>query len=196
MAPDYVLVPSKRRVEFIELAREITTRMYPRLTANADYTRIINVHHYERLAALLEDAQQKGARVMRINPAEEKCDQTNRVFPPALITDVSDEMAVMQEEIFGPVRTATRPPGSGENAGRGVTVNDCIFHVGQCTLPFGGVGPSGMGRYHGFDGFETFSKKKGVLLQSRWTPLRLRAAYAQIHRGSLAQTRDGIKRAN
>ncbi len=203
VAPDYVLVPSNRRAEFVELAREITTRMYPRLTVNADYTRIINVGHYQRLAALLDDAQAKGAKVMRINPAEEECDQSNRVFPPALVTDVSDEMAVMQEEIFGPVLPVVpfetldqaieyvnaRPhplafyyfDGNGARVQQvlektlagGVTVNDCIFHVGQCALPFGGVGPSGMGRYHGFDGFETFSKKKGVFLQSRWTPLSL-----------------------
>jgi acyl-CoA reductase-like NAD-dependent aldehyde dehydrogenase len=125
------------------------------------------------------------------------------VFPPALLTDVNNEMTVMQEEIFGPVLPVVpyetldqaieyvnaRPHPLAfyyfdENSARvqqvlektlagGVTVNDCIFHVGQCTLPFGGVGPSGMGRYHGFDGFETFSKKKGVFLQSRWTPLSL-----------------------
>jgi len=203
VAPDYVLVPSSRRAEFVELAREITTRMYPRLTKNADYTRIINVRHYQRLAALLLDAERKGASVIRMSPSDEICDEANRVFPPALITDVNEEMAVMQEEIFGPVLPVVpyetpdeaieyvnaRPHPLAfyyfdENSGRvqrvlektlagGVTVNDCIFHVGQCTLPFGGVGPSGMGRYHGFDGFETFSKKKGVFLQSRWTPLSL-----------------------
>ena len=203
VAPDYVLVPSSRRAEFVELAREITTRMYPRLTKNADYTRIINVRHYQRLAALLLDAERKGASVIRMSPSDEECDETNRVFPPVLITDVNEEMAVMQEEIFGPVLPVVpyetpdeaieyvnaRPHPLAfyyfdENSGRvqrvlektlagGVTVNDCIFHVGQCTLPFGGAGPSGMGRYHGFDGFETFSKKKGVFLQSRWTPLSL-----------------------
>ena len=203
VAPDYVLVHSNRRAEFIELAREITTRMYPRLTKNADYTRIINVRHYQRLASLLQDAEGKGAKVIRMNPADEICDEANRVFTPALLTDVSDEMAVMQEEIFGPVLPVV-PYGTLDQAieyvnarphplafyyfdndgarvqqvlektlAGGVTVNDCIFHVGQCTLPFGGVGPSGMGRYHGFDGFETFSKRKGVFLQSRWTPLSL-----------------------
>jgi coniferyl-aldehyde dehydrogenase len=203
VAPDYVLVPSDLRDEFMELARGVTTRMYPSLAANADYTRIINVRHYRRLLALLDDAQNKQARVIRINPAAEPCDETNRVFPPTLVTDVRDEMALMQEEIFGPVlpvvpyetlEEATeyvnaRPhplafyyfDHNGERVQQvlektfagGVTVNDCVFHVGQCGLPFGGVGPSGMGRYHGFDGFEEFSKKKGVFLQSRWTPLSL-----------------------
>jgi coniferyl-aldehyde dehydrogenase len=203
VAPDYALVPSNRLAEFIELAREIVGRMYPRLTANADYTRIINVRHYERLTALLKDAERKGAKVIQLNPADEKCDESNRVFPPALIADVSDDMTLMQDEIFGPLLPLVtyetlnqalefvnaRPHPLAfyyfdENGARvqqvlektpagGVTVNDCIFHVGQCTLPFGGVGPSGMGRYHGFDGFETFSKKKGIFLQSRWTPLSL-----------------------
>jgi acyl-CoA reductase-like NAD-dependent aldehyde dehydrogenase len=119
----------------------------------------------------------------------------------------------MQEEIFGPVLPVapyetldeaieyvnSRPHPLAfyyfdENGGRvhqvlertlagGVTVNDCVFHVGQSTLPFGGVGSSGMGRYHGFDGFETFSNKKGVLLQSRWTSLSLlRPPYGQTAR--------------
>ena len=203
VAPDYVLVPSDREAEFIELARNIITHMYPRLAANADYTRIINTRHYLRLRALIEDAQAKGARLIQVKPAAEQCDETNRVFPPTLITDVRDEMAVIQEEIFGPVLPVAsygtldeaiayvnaRPHPLAfyyfdENSQRvqrvldttfagGVTVNDCMFHVGQCSLPFGGVGPSGMGRYHGFDGFETFSKKKGVFLQSRWTALSL-----------------------
>ena len=103
VAPDYVLVPSDRQAQFIELARAVTARMYPRLAANADYTRILNARHYQRLQGLLEDAQSKGASVVRINPAAEQCDETNRVFAPALVAGVRDEMALMQEEIFGPV---------------------------------------------------------------------------------------------
>lgn len=216
VAPDYVLVSSDRQAEFIQLARDISARLYPRLTANPDYTRIINDGHYERLATLVEDASSKGAKVIRINPAEEKCDETNRVFPPTLVTDARDDMAVMQDEIFGPVLPVV--PYSGldeaieyvnarprplafyyfdENGTRvrqvlertfagGGTVNDCIFHVGECTLPFGGVGPSGMGRYHGFAGFETFSNKKGVLLQGRWTSQsRLRPPYGDAARRML-----------
>ena len=203
VAPDYVLVASRLEAEFVQLARSAATHMYPRLVANPDYTRIINVRHYQRLAALLDDAQSKGANVIRINPADEQCDETNRVFAPVLITGATAGMTVMQEEIFGPILPVVpyetldeaieyvnvRPHPLAfyyfdQNAARvqqvlertlagGVTVNDCIFHVGQCELPFGGVGPSGMGRYHGFDGFETFSKKKGVFLQGRWTPLTL-----------------------
>src|SRR5207244_1488176 len=120
---------------------------------------------------------------------------------PTILTGVTDDMAVMQEEIFGPVlpcltyerlanavaRVNARPHPLAmyyfdEDAARardvaaharagGVTVNDCIFHVGQPSLPFGGVGASGMGRYHGFDGFETFSHKKGVFVQRSWSPM-------------------------
>lgn len=203
VAPDYVMVPSGRQAEFVEQAQRIATRMYPRLAANPDYTRIINDRHYARLAALLDDAQSKGARVIPVNPANEECDHLNRVFAPALVTGATGDMLLMQEEIFGPILPIVpydtldeaidyvnaRPHPLAfyyfdQNRGRveqvlqrtfagGVTVNDCMFHVGLCTLPFGGVGPSGMGRYHGFDGFETFSHKKGVFLQRRRTPLSL-----------------------
>ncbi len=188
--------------------------MYPQLVANQDYTRIINAKQYQRLASLREDARQHGAEIVEINPAGEKSDEANRVFPPTLVLDVNDDMQIMQEEIFGPLLPIVlyktldeaiqyingRPHplalyyfdynGSrirevlDKTAAGGVTVNDCMFHVGQPNLPFGGVGPSGMGAYHGFDGFETFSKKKGVLLQSRWTPLSLlRPPYgANAHR--------------
>jgi len=173
------------------------------LVKNDDYSRIITSQHYRRLTALVDDAERRGARVIRINPAQETCDEANRVFPPTLLTNVTDEMAVMQEEIFGPVlpiREYTRMEDAiayvnarphplalyyfeedvtravdviGRISAGGVTINDCVFHVGQVGLPFGGVGASGMGRYHGFDGFETFSHKKGVFVQRRWTPLAL-----------------------
>lgn len=203
VAPDYVLVPSDRVDQFIELARGVIAHMYPRLRANADYTRIINVRHYQRLRALIEDAAAKGATLVEVNPAAEQCDDLNRVFAPVLVVKLRDDMALMEEEIFGPIlpvlpyRTLdeaieylnARPHPLafyyfdrnrsrvqevlGRTFAGGVTVNDCVFHVGQCGLPFGGIGPSGMGCYHGFDGFQTFSKKKGVFLESRWTALSL-----------------------
>jgi coniferyl-aldehyde dehydrogenase len=203
VAPDYVLVPEARRDEFVDRARRLIARMYPALVGNADYTRIINRHHYRRLAALVDDARRLGADVIEVNAAGEACNEANRVFPPTIVTNVSDDMTIMSDEIFGPIlpvvgyrtledaRAAinARPHPlalyyfdgderrvnevvSSIPAG-GVTVNDCIFHVGQVSLPFGGVGASGMGRYHGFDGFEAFSHKKGVFIQRRWTPLGL-----------------------
>jgi coniferyl-aldehyde dehydrogenase len=203
VAPDYVMIPANRKADFIRLAREIAAKLYPKLTDNPDYTRIVNVQHYRRLVELVQDARHCGAEVVEINPAAENCDESNRVFPPTLVFAKGDQPRVMQEEIFGPLLpvvlyesideaigyinarphplalyyfdgNSARVRGvlAGTTAG-GVTVNDCVYHLGQPNLPFGGVGPSGMGHYHGFDGFVTFSKKKGIFLQSRWTPVTL-----------------------
>lgn len=187
--------------------------MYPKLAANPDYTRIIDAAHYRTLARMLVDAEQKGAKVVRINPAEEACDEDSQVFAPALVVNVRDDMTVMQEEVFGPILPIVpyetldeavayinaRPHPLAlydfdsnndrvndvlaRTSAGGVTVNDCIFHVGQTGLPFGGIGPSGMGHYHGFHGFETFSKKKGVFIEGAWTPLSLlRRPYGEMAR--------------
>jgi coniferyl-aldehyde dehydrogenase len=165
---------------------------------------------------LLADAVDKGARVIQVNPANETCDEGNRVFAPALVFNTSDEMAIMQEEIFGPILPVlsyeTMADATGyinarphplalyyfdtkhsrvndvlaRTASGGATVNDCIFHVGQTGLPFGGIGPSGMGHYHGVHGFETFSKAKGVFIEGRWTPLSLlRPPYGAVARRML-----------
>jgi coniferyl-aldehyde dehydrogenase len=209
VAPDYVLLPQERKNEFVTVAREVIANMYPLgFASNPDYTRIINTRHYQRLTGVVEEARRNGAEVMEIKPVVETCDQTNRVFPPTLVFGFNHE-----EEIFGPVlpivlyrsldeaieyinarphplafyyfddsSRRVREVLSRTSAG-GVTVNDCIFHVGQPGLPFGGVGPSGMGHYHGFDGFETFSKKKGVFVQGRWTALSLlRPPYGETAR--------------
>jgi len=182
---------------FLSLFGEMVKKLYAKLVDNPDYTRIINRNHYERLAACVSDARQKGAAIHQINPANEVSNGNNQVFLPTIIFDVNDNMAVMQEEIFGPilpviayrtlddavayVNAHPRPLALNyfdENSARvdhvleltisgGVTINDVLFHILQHNLPFGGVGPSGMGHYHGFAGFEAFSKKKGVFLQSR-----------------------------
>jgi coniferyl-aldehyde dehydrogenase len=213
IAPDYVLVHTDAREEFARHAAEAIRAMYPRLVENPDFTRIINRDHYRRLRSLVEDARAKGADVLELNPAAESANEENRVCPPALLWNVSDEMAVMREEIFGPllplvtyrsldeaieyINARPRPLALyyfDHNTGRiervlqrtisgGVTVNDTILHIAQNDLPFGGVGPSGMGAYHGFDGFETFSKKKGIFLQSRFTTLGLlRPPYGRLAR--------------
>jgi coniferyl-aldehyde dehydrogenase len=210
VAPDYLLLPLEHKAEFLSETRRAVESLYPRLVDSRDYTRILTGQHYQRLAGLVEDARQKGAEVMQINPAQEDCNAANRVFPPTLLWNIGDNMRVMQDEIFGPVLPIVlyrdleeaigylndRPhplalyyfDHSGgrirhvlrETVAGGVTVNDCIFHVGQSNLPFGGVGPSGMGRYHGFSGFETFSQKQGVFVQGRWSPLSLlRPPYGQ-----------------
>lgn len=200
VAPDYVLVPRERQDDFVTEVRAAIARMYPDAR---DYTRILSTRHYQRLLGLVDDARKKGATVVEIRLGGERGGVESRVFPPTLLLNVTDDMLAMQEEIFGPllpvvgysdpdealafVNARPRPLALYyfDRSGRrirevlsrtmagGVTVNDCIFHVGQENLPFGGIGPSGMGRYHGFDGFETFSAKKGVFLQGRVTPLAL-----------------------
>ena len=213
IAPDYVLVEAGAREEFVRLAAEAAAAMYPRLVDNPDFTRIVNRQHYQRLRGLVGDATQRGAEMLEVNPARESANEQNRVFLPTLLWNVSDQMTVMQEEIFGPVLPVVTYRSLDEaieyvnarprplalyyfdrNSKRveavlarttsgGVTVNDTIFHIAQNDLPFGGVGPSGMGSYHGFDGFLTFSKKKGVFLQSRFTTLgMLRPPYGALAR--------------
>jgi len=203
IAPDYALVEAGARDEFVRLAAEAAATMYPKLVDNPDFTRIVNRQHYLRLRDLVGDATQKGAEMLEVNPARESGDEQNRVFPPTILWNVSDRMTVMREEIFGPVlpvvtyrsldeaiayvNARPRPLALyyfdysskrvesvlARTTSGGVTVNDTILHIAQNDLPFGGVGPSGMGSYHGFDGFLTFSKKKGVFLQSRFTTLGL-----------------------
>jgi coniferyl-aldehyde dehydrogenase len=213
VAPDYVLLRTDRLEKFVVTAGESVIRMYPKLVANPDYTRIIDAAHYRTLAALVADAVQKGAQAIPINTANEACNEENRVFPPTLLLGVTDQMTVMQQEIFGPILPVVpydtldsaidyinaRPHPLAlyyfdlkasrvkdvlaRTSAGGVTVNDCVFHVGQCGLPFGGIGPSGMGHYHGIHGFETFSKQKGIFLESRWTPLSLlRPPYSNLAR--------------
>jgi coniferyl-aldehyde dehydrogenase len=213
IAPDYALVHADARAEFVRLASAAVTAMYPTLVANPDFTRIINRDHYGRLRSLVEDARSKGAAVLELNPAGESANEDNRVMPPALLWNVTDEMAVMREEIFGPllplvtynsldeaiayVNSRPRPLALyyfdynskrvedllARTVSGGVTVNDTILHIAQNDMPFGGVGPSGMGCYHGFDGFETFSKKKAVFFQSRFTTLGLlRPPYGTLAR--------------
>ena len=217
IAPDYVLVPQRRRTAFVEDACHAIARMYPRLVDNRDYTRVINRHHYERLTALVDDARTHGAEIIQINPGGERCDVTNRVFPPTIVTGVREHMAIARDEIFGPIlpivdyqtiddaiahvngqphplafyyfdddAARVRHVVERVTAG-GVAVNTCIFQVGQPALPFGGVGASGMGRYHGFDGFEAFSHKQGIFWQRRWSPLALlRPPYTERKRRLLA----------
>ena len=197
IAPDYALVPVEQMERFVG---EITTamrRLYPTITENPDYTSIINDGHFNRLNGLVADARAKGARVIEVGAG------SGRFIPPTLLTGVTDEMAVMQEEIFGPllpivayrdldeaiayVNAHPRPlalyffgeNGAGQRAvlkrttSGGVTLNDTLLHVVQENLPFGGVGPSGMGAYHGHEGFKTFSHAKAVFSQSRMSVISL-----------------------
>ncbi len=196
VAPDYVLVPAERQDEFVSSCEAAIAKRYSRFFSNADYTHMISQGAWERMRELVEDAKNKGARVVQSDAVEDGAAARNRSFPPTLIVGANDSMQVMQREIFGPILPIVTY-GSLDEAVKfisarprplavyyfdrdrsrinqvlertisgGVAINDCIFQFVQHRLPFGGVGPSGMGSYHGFDGFETFSKKKGVFLQS------------------------------
>jgi coniferyl-aldehyde dehydrogenase len=204
LAPDYVLVPSEKMDDFVASAKTSVSRMFPTLLDNPDYTSVVNARHHERLTGYVEDARAKGAEIVEINPANEDFrQQPHHKIPPTLILDPSDEMQVMQDEIFGPllpvkrydsvdeaidyVNGRDRPLGLywfGTDGGEertvldrttsgGVTVNDVIMHVAQEDLPFGGVGPSGMGSYHGLDGFRTFSHAKSVYTQTKIDVMKL-----------------------
>ena len=198
LAPDYVFLPEESRDEFVEAARNSVAKMYPDIKDNPDYTSIVNERHYDRLNGYLDDAREKGANVVEINPADEDfSQQQHHRIPPTIVLDPTDDMQVMQDEIFGPILPVKqyqdvnetlayindhdRPLGlyyfgqdkAEENkvlthtTSGGVTVNDVVMHVAQEDLPFGGVGPSGMGSYHGYDGFRNFSHAKAIYSQSK-----------------------------
>lgn len=199
LAPDYVFVPEDKLDRFVEAASSAVADMYPDgLRDNDDYSSVINGRHYERLQFYLEDARAKGADVIEINPNNEDFSrQEHHKMAPNIVVGASDDMAVLQDEIFGPilpvkpytdveetvayVNAKPRPLalyyfGSdarerdyllNNTTSGGVTVNDVIFHIAQEDLPFGGIGPSGMGAYHGRDGFLEFSHKKAVFEQTR-----------------------------
>jgi len=196
IAPDYVLAPADRLDAFVAEAKKSVTAMFPTIKDNPDYTAIIADRHYDRIRGYIDEARAMGADVIEINPAgEDFSQQEHRKIPPTLILNPTDDMKVMQEEIFGPVLPVKTYSGIGEATGYinghdrplalyyfgtddgerervvdgttsgGVAVNDVIFHVAQEELPFGGVGPSGMGSYHGVDGFREFSHRKAIYRQ-------------------------------
>jgi acyl-CoA reductase-like NAD-dependent aldehyde dehydrogenase len=194
IAPDYVLVPAGREQDFIEAARAVVAKCFPAMASTPDYTAIVNDRHYQRLQGYVSDAQARGAKIEPLSTAT--ADDARRKLPPLALLNVDDNMRVMQDEIFGPllpvlpykdldaaiayVNQRPRPLAlycfendSGrrdrvlnETVAGGVTINDTILHIAQEELPFGGVGPSGMGHYHGIEGFKTFTKQKAVFYQS------------------------------
>jgi coniferyl-aldehyde dehydrogenase len=195
IAPDYVLLPRSAMDAFTAVAREVVTRLYPDLASNPQYASIATDRHYQRLVNLRDEAVKSGAHNVKLADVEDRPAQ--RLLTPVLLTAVKDEMPVMQEEIFGPLLpvipydhldeaidyVARRPRPlalylfeqdqtridqvlAGTHAG-GVSLNDTLYHIAQHRLPFGGVGPSGMGGYHGEAGFRTFSHLKPVFRQAR-----------------------------
>ncbi len=198
LAPDYAFVPKGKTKDFVAAAQSAVGKMFPSgLKDNDDYTSIVNQRHYDRLQSYLDDARSKGAEVIEVNPTGDNfSQQPHHKMAPHIVVDPTEDMKVMQDEIFGPIlpiksysdsheavayiNSKPRPLGLyyfGSDASErdyvlnnttsgGVTVNDVVFHVAQEDLPFGGVGPSGMGAYHGRDGFLEFSHKKAVYTQT------------------------------
>ncbi len=198
LAPDYLLVPEEQEGEIVQGLKAATARLYPTMLANPDYTSVLGARHRERLEAHVEDARAKGATIDVVNPGNEDFSKQNtNKMPLHIIRNPTDDMTVMQEEIFGPllpVRTYKAMDGAIDEINRrdrplglywfgeddteqrrvldrtisgGVTVNDVIFHVSAEDLPFGGIGPAGMGNYHGQDGFKAFSHPKAIYSQPK-----------------------------
>jgi coniferyl-aldehyde dehydrogenase len=203
IAPDYVLLPERALDEFVGLTTATVQKFYPTLADNPDYSSIVNDRHYRRVTQYVAEAKASGARVVEINPGQETLPPETRKLLPTLVIEPRDDLAIMREEIFGPVlpiKTYRRLDQAidyvnghprplalyyfGADAGKrdevlrktvsgGASVNTTLFHFAAEKLPFGGVGPSGIGAYHGEFGFQTFSHRKGVFLQSRLNGSRL-----------------------
>ena len=196
IAPDYVLLPRASVAAFVDAARSEARRGYPRGLADANYCSIVNDRQYRRLVGVVDEAAARGARAEVLFDGAARDDARHRLAP-VLLVDAPADTAAMRDEIFGPVLTlvpydriedaiahvAARPRPlalywfdrdaarteralQGLPAG-GVTVNDTLLHIAQEDLPFGGVGASGMGHYHGQWGFDTFSKLMPVFHQAR-----------------------------
>jgi coniferyl-aldehyde dehydrogenase len=196
VSPDYILCPRDQVDAFCNAFAAAMGKAYPTLRDNQDYTAIITDRQQARLQSYLQDAQDKGAQLITINPAGEDFSGT-RKMPMTLIRGATDDMLVLNEEIFGPILPVI-PYDTLDNAiayvndrprplalyyfdwdkGRsndilarthagGVCINATMSHVMADDIPFGGVGPSGMGHYHGEEGFRNFSKVKGVVRKGR-----------------------------
>ena len=198
VAPDYLMVPEGSEHAMVDALRAATDRLYPGLPLNKDYAHLVSLRHFERLAAMLEEARAAGAEIVPLSSSMAAPDAERRRFPPYAILNPPAALRLMRDEIFGPllpvlgyrdldqavefVNARERPLAlylfdrDARRVNRllertlsgGVTVNDVFLHVAEESLPFGGVGASGMGAYHGRAGFETFSKLRPVFLQSRW----------------------------
>lgn len=211
VAPDYVMVHADDREAFAAAYARAVEALYPAGPTSRDYTSIINERHFNRLRGLLDDARAKGARVFAVGARPESAESRPRTLAPTLVLQATDDMAVMQEEIFGPVlpvltyrdldeaiayvnahprplalyyfgaddadRRKVLSRTTSGNAG----INSTLMHYAQDDLPFGGVGASGMGAYHGIEGFRSMSHAKGIYTQGRWNAASLlRAPFGRL----------------
>ncbi|OUS24989.1 coniferyl-aldehyde dehydrogenase [Gammaproteobacteria bacterium 45_16_T64] len=196
VAPDYVLLPKHRIDEFVDEMRNVISTWYPTMRDNDDYTAIVNERQHQRLQGYLDEAQEKGATIIPLNASNDSFEGT-RKMPITLVLNSNEDMKIEQEEIFGPllivkpydsldeainyVNDRPRPLALyyfDYNSSRsdyvlrhthsgGACINDTLSHVAVDDIPFGGIGPAGMGAYHGKEGFLTFSKAKGVYTKGK-----------------------------
>ncbi len=196
IAPDYVLIGKSRIDAFVAALRDQVQARYGDFSNAQDYTRIVNAGQYARLVSYLDDAKARGLQVITLG-GEAKPDE--RLLPPTVVLDPGDDARVMQDEIFGPILPikgidsiddaiayinahdrplALYPFAAHEGAiekilhntiAGGVSVNDTLLHFAVTNLPFGGIGPSGMGAYHGKAGFDAMSKQLPIFRQARFT---------------------------
>jgi len=209
VAPDYALVHENDLEAFIASWDRAVTRSYPDGPTSADYTSIVSDHHYTRLTGLIDEARQRGARVIETGARPDAARE--RTLTPTLVIGAEDDLAVMKEEIFGPIlpvrtyrtmdeaidfinarprplalyyfgaRDADCARLLARTTSGNVCINNTMMHVAQDDLPFGGIGASGMGAYHGIEGFRTMSHARGVFIQSRWNlPALLRAPFGRL----------------
>ena len=198
VAPDYALIAEKDVEAFLAAYDKAVRSLYPAGPASSDFTSIINERHYGRLRVLVDEARVKGARVIEVGANPAAAQSRPHTLAPTVVLGATDDMGILTEEIFGPVlaivsyrdideaiariNAGPRPlalyyfGGNGEDRRKvlerttsgNVTINDTLLHYAQDDLPFGGVGPSGMGAYHGVEGFRSLSHAKGIFEQSRW----------------------------
>jgi coniferyl-aldehyde dehydrogenase len=203
IAPDYAMVPAGRVDAFVTAMQDAVAKLYPTFADNPDYTAIIDARHHARLTALVDDARAQGARIVPLGPPNEFPEPGTRKLEPVLVVGATPAMQVMQEEIFGPLlpvetygtlddaiaRLNARPhplafyyfgatPAHRDRVLRetlagGVTVNDTLWHFAHEELPFGGVGASGIGAYHGERSFLAFTHEKAVFVQPRTAAAKL-----------------------
>jgi coniferyl-aldehyde dehydrogenase len=197
IAPDYVLLPRGREAAFGHAFAQAVAKLFPTIAGNPDYAAIISERHHERLQALLAQAEGEGATLQVVNTGG-VADAGSRQMPPVLVFDAPLDAKLLTEEIFGPILpvlpydtldqaidyinarprplalywfgtdTAARDAVLSRTVSGGVTVNDTLMHIAHENLPFGGVGDSGWGSYHGEAGFLRLSQQKPVLVQSKW----------------------------
>ena len=202
VAPDYILCPDDQVSDFVQHFLSEAKRQYGDITQNDDYTAIINQAQRKRLIAYVDEAKAAGALVFVAGPSDE-LDYYGNKLPPILLTNVPEGSRLLEDEIFGPLlpiikyhsldealnyindrpqplalyvfgyEQQLRPLFSRKTHSGALMFNEAVIHVGMPNLPFGGVGNSGMGHYHGRYGFETFSKLKPIIVKQRLSSLKL-----------------------